>query len=138
MSTLTFAALARAQTESVEAFYKGKTITILVGFAPGGSYDFYPRVFARHMGKYIPGHPTMVVQSMIAFSMMPLASAVAINFSAPIFATVASIIFLHEKVGVVRWSAILVGFLGVLIVTSPGSDTFTVGALFALANAIMT
>jgi len=74
---------------------------------------------------------------MIAFSMMPLASAVAINFSAPIFATVASIIFLHEKVGLVRWSAILVGFLGVLIVTNPGSETFSVGALFALANAIM-
>ena len=74
---------------------------------------------------------------MIAFSLMPLASAVAINFSAPIFATLASIIFLRETVGIARWSAILVGFLGVLIVTSPGTDTFTIGALFALANAVM-
>ena len=47
---------------------------------------------------------------MIAFSLMPLASAVAINFSAPIFATLASIIFLKEAVGVARWSAIIVGF----------------------------
>jgi drug/metabolite transporter (DMT)-like permease len=61
----------------------------------------------------------------------------AINFSAPIFATLASIILLRETVGIARWSAILVGFFGVLIVTSPGTDTFTVGALFALANAIM-
>jgi drug/metabolite transporter (DMT)-like permease len=74
---------------------------------------------------------------MIAFSLMPLASAVAINFSAPIFATLASIIFLKETVGVARWSAIIVGFLGVLIVTSPGTETFTIGALFALANAVM-
>ena len=74
---------------------------------------------------------------LIAFSLMPLASAVAINFSAPIFATLASMIFLKEAVGFARWSAILVGFLGVLIVTSPGTDTFTIGALFALANAIM-
>jgi drug/metabolite transporter (DMT)-like permease len=74
---------------------------------------------------------------LIAFSLMPLASAVAINFSAPIFATLASIVFLKEHVGVARWSAILVGFLGVLIVTSPGTETFTIGALFALANAIM-
>ena len=74
---------------------------------------------------------------MIAFSLMPLASAVAINFSAPIFATLASMIFLRETVGVARWSAILVGFFGVLIVTSPGTETFTIGALFALANAVM-
>ncbi len=74
---------------------------------------------------------------MIAFSLMPLASAVAINFSAPIFATLASIILLRKSVGIARWSAILVGFFGVLIVTSPGTDTFTIGALFALANAVM-
>ncbi len=74
---------------------------------------------------------------MIAFSLMPLASAVAINFSAPIFATLASIILLRETVGIARWSAILVGFLGVVIVTAPGTDTFTIGALFALANAVM-
>jgi drug/metabolite transporter (DMT)-like permease len=74
---------------------------------------------------------------MIAFSLMPLASAVAINFSAPIFATLASIILLREAVGLARWSAILVGFFGVMVVTSPGSDTFTIGALFALANAVL-
>ena len=53
-----------AHAQSVEEFYKGKTITISVGYSPGGCYDFYPRVFARHMGKYIPGHPTVVVQNM--------------------------------------------------------------------------
>jgi tripartite-type tricarboxylate transporter receptor subunit TctC len=53
-----------AGAPSVEEFFKGKTITISVGFGPGGSYDFYPRLFSRYMGKHIPGHPTIVVQNM--------------------------------------------------------------------------
>ena len=73
----------------------------------------------------------------IAFSLMPLASAVAINFSAPLFATVAAVVFLKETVGPVRWGALIIGFLGVLLVTSPGVDTFQTGYLFALANAIL-
>jgi drug/metabolite transporter (DMT)-like permease len=73
----------------------------------------------------------------IAFSMMPLAGAVAINFSAPLFATLASALVLKESVGAVRWSALIVGFVGVLIVTAPGASTFQIGALFALGNAVM-
>jgi tripartite-type tricarboxylate transporter receptor subunit TctC len=45
-------------------FYKGKTIRIVVGYAPGGGYDFYARVIARHMGKHIPGNPTFIVENM--------------------------------------------------------------------------
>ncbi|HLK83642.1 MAG TPA: DMT family transporter [Xanthobacteraceae bacterium] len=73
----------------------------------------------------------------IAFSLMPLASAVAINFSAPLFATVAAFVFLKETVGPVRWGALIVGFMGVLLVTSPGADTLQAGSLFALANAVL-
>ena len=73
----------------------------------------------------------------IAFSLMPLASAVAINFSAPLFATLASAIFLREAVGPARWSALIVGFLGVLVISAPGADTFQIGALFAIGNAIL-
>jgi drug/metabolite transporter (DMT)-like permease len=74
---------------------------------------------------------------LIAFSMMPLASAVAINFSAPLFATVAAVIFLKEPVGAVRWGALIVGFMGVLLVTGPGADTFQTGSVFALCNAVL-
>jgi drug/metabolite transporter (DMT)-like permease len=74
---------------------------------------------------------------LIAFSMMPLASATAINFSAPLFATLASLIFLKEPVGRARWAALLIGFLGVLIVTNPGGETFQIGALYALGNALL-
>jgi drug/metabolite transporter (DMT)-like permease len=74
---------------------------------------------------------------LIAFSLMPLAGATAINFSSPLFATLASALLLKETVGLARWLALLVGFGGVLIVTEPGAGAFQVGALFALANAIL-
>jgi tripartite-type tricarboxylate transporter receptor subunit TctC len=50
--------------DSVEAFYKGKTMQLLVGFGPGGGYDLYGRAVARHMGRFIPGNPTLVPQNM--------------------------------------------------------------------------
>jgi drug/metabolite transporter (DMT)-like permease len=74
---------------------------------------------------------------LMAFSLMPLASATAINFSSPLFATLASAIFLKEAVGPARAAALVIGFIGVLIVTNPGAETFQIGALYALANAIL-
>jgi len=74
---------------------------------------------------------------LIAFSMMPLASATAINFSSPLFATLASAIFLKEAIGPARAAVLVIGFVGVLIVTNPGADTFQIGALYALGNAIL-
>jgi tripartite-type tricarboxylate transporter receptor subunit TctC len=50
--------------DSVEAFYKGKTIQLLIGFGPGGGYDVYGRAVARHLGRFIPGNPTLVPQNM--------------------------------------------------------------------------
>jgi drug/metabolite transporter (DMT)-like permease len=75
--------------------------------------------------------------TVLAFSMMPLAGAVAINFSAPLFAGLISVLWLKERAGAARWGALLAGFVGVLIVVKPGADTFQLGALFALANAVM-
>ena len=74
---------------------------------------------------------------LIAFSLMPLAGAIAINFSAPLFATLASALLLREAVGAARWAALLVGFSGVLIVTNPAAQSFQIGALFALGNAVL-
>jgi tripartite-type tricarboxylate transporter receptor subunit TctC len=55
---------ANANAESVEDFYRGKTIAIIVGYDPGGGYDLYGRLIAGHLGKYVPGHPAVVVQNM--------------------------------------------------------------------------
>jgi tripartite-type tricarboxylate transporter receptor subunit TctC len=52
----------RAQS-SVERFYAGKTIAILIGFPAGGSYDIYARLAAANLGRYIPGHPSVQVQT---------------------------------------------------------------------------
>ncbi|HXV84751.1 MAG TPA: hypothetical protein VEG60_33305 [Candidatus Binatia bacterium] len=51
-------------TALAEEFYKGKTIYFIVGFPPGGGYDTYTRAIARHIGNYIPGNPTTIVQNM--------------------------------------------------------------------------
>jgi tripartite-type tricarboxylate transporter receptor subunit TctC len=58
--------LSHVQTTSAQPvpFYKDKTIRIIVGFTSGGLYDQYARLLARHMGKYIPGNPTVIVQNM--------------------------------------------------------------------------
>jgi tripartite-type tricarboxylate transporter receptor subunit TctC len=53
-----------AHAQSVEDFYHGRTVTVLVGFSPGGAYDGSARLLAQHMGKYIPGRPSFVVQNM--------------------------------------------------------------------------
>jgi tripartite-type tricarboxylate transporter receptor subunit TctC len=47
-----------------EDFYRGKTIRLIVGLAPGGGFDAYSRVIARHIGKHIPGNPTTIVDNM--------------------------------------------------------------------------
>jgi len=56
-------AAAGAQT-SVEEFYKGKTIRLIVSSEPGGGYDNYARLVARHLGEHLPGKPSVVVQNM--------------------------------------------------------------------------
>jgi tripartite-type tricarboxylate transporter receptor subunit TctC len=44
--------------------YKDKTLTIIVGYSPGGSFDLYARVLGRHIGRYLPGNPTRIVENM--------------------------------------------------------------------------
>jgi tripartite-type tricarboxylate transporter receptor subunit TctC len=49
---------------AVANYYQGKTVRFVVGFAPGGGYDTYTRTIARHIGKYIPGNPSVIVDNM--------------------------------------------------------------------------
>jgi tripartite-type tricarboxylate transporter receptor subunit TctC len=58
-----FASPARA-ADSVAEFYTGRSITLLIGFGSGGGYDSYARALARHLGKHIPGNPTIIPQNM--------------------------------------------------------------------------
>jgi tripartite-type tricarboxylate transporter receptor subunit TctC len=54
----------QACADTVADFYKGRTITLIVGYGPGGGYDLFARLMARHLGRHVPGNPTVVVQNM--------------------------------------------------------------------------
>jgi tripartite-type tricarboxylate transporter receptor subunit TctC len=56
--------LAGSVAAHAQEFYRGKTITFVVGAAPGGSLDIYSRLVGRYLGQYVPGHPTVVVENM--------------------------------------------------------------------------
>jgi tripartite-type tricarboxylate transporter receptor subunit TctC len=58
------AAVRAVHADAVADFYRGRTVTLVVGYGPGGGYDLCARLVARHLGRYIPGHPTVVVQNM--------------------------------------------------------------------------
>lgn len=60
-AALLLAALGISAPAGAEDFYKGKTITIMVGFPPGGGFDTNARLLARHLGSHIPGNPTVIV-----------------------------------------------------------------------------
>ena len=60
----TLAIAASASAQGAGEFYKGRTVTVVVGYPPGGSYDLLARALARHMGRHIPGSPAMIVQNM--------------------------------------------------------------------------
>ena len=53
-----------AHADAVADFYKGRQINLIVGYGPGGGYDNYARLLARHFGRFVPGNPNVIVQNM--------------------------------------------------------------------------
>src|SRR5882724_5170486 len=99
-----------------------------------------PVLRTRRLGEHVSRAALQFISMMCiftAFRLMPLADAIAITFSSPLFLTVLSIPLLGEQVRVHRWSAVIVGFVGVLIMLPPSAGMLKGGALFALTNAIM-
>ena len=68
----------------------------------------------------------------IALRNLPLATVVSISFAAPIFTTIFSIFFLSEKVGIFRWLAVLVGFVGIIIITEPGFSSLNIYYIYPI------
>jgi drug/metabolite transporter (DMT)-like permease len=73
-----------------------------------------------------------------AIGHLPLAQAVSLSYSSPIFVVIAAALFLGERVHARRWTAVAVGFIGVLVITRPGSADFSPGMLVAVCSALMT
>lgn len=71
----------------------------------------------------------------LALGLLPLADTMALGMSGPIFLTALSVPLLGERVGLRRWSAVIVGFIGVLVMVRPGSGVFELEALIALGGA---
>jgi tripartite-type tricarboxylate transporter receptor subunit TctC len=57
-------AVVPAAADPIADFYSGRSVQLVIGYAPGGGYDIYARMLARHMGRHIPGNPSIVVQNM--------------------------------------------------------------------------
>ncbi len=72
-----------------------------------------------------------------ALSVTPLAQVAALSFTMPIFATVLAIVILREVVGVRRWTAIIVGFVGTYVILRPGAGTIELGALLVLGASLL-
>lgn len=73
---------------------------------------------------------------MMGLAALPLAEIEAIRFSGPLMITLLSVLILGEKVGPRRWGALVVGFIGVLLIVRPGSASFNMGALFVLISVL--
>ena len=73
-----------------------------------------------------------LISIFIALRKLPLATVVSISFAAPIFTTIFSIFLLSEKVGIFRWLAVLIGFIGILIITEPGISELNIYYIFPI------
>ncbi len=73
-----------------------------------------------------------------ALGHLPLAQAVSLSYSTPLFVTIAAVLWLGEVVRVRRWAAVVVGFIGVLVIVRPGTAGFTAGSLVAVGAAVLS
>lgn len=73
-AALQLAPASLAFAQSPADFYKGKTVELYIGYSPGGGYDVYGRLLARHIGRHIPGNPTVIVKNMPGAGSLTLAN----------------------------------------------------------------
>ena len=94
--------------------------------------DFYKTTRPMlHLKRCLAGLIALVA-IFIALRNLPLATVVSISFAAPIFTTIFSIFFLSEKVGLFRWLAVFVGFVGIIIITEPGFSSLNVYYIYPI------
>ena len=95
-------------------------------------FDFYKTTRpVLHFKRCLAGLIALV-SIFVALRNLPLATVVSISFAAPIFITIFSIFLLNEKVGLYRWMAVLVGFLGIIFITEPGLSALNVYYIYPI------
>ncbi|MFZ5778694.1 MAG: DMT family transporter [Pseudomonadota bacterium] len=136
-STSAMIRLLSTQIESVQtAFFRAviSVVFLLPVIAAGRVKPWESKRIAGHFWRTLMGTISMVL-GFYAVSLLPLADATAIAFSQPLFSVLVAALIAGEKVRWRRWSATIVGFVGVLIMVRPGEGSLQLGALVALANA---
>jgi drug/metabolite transporter (DMT)-like permease len=125
------------QVESVQTAFFRAFFSVLM-LAPlmlsGRVKPWHSTRIAGHFWRTLMGTTSMVL-GFYAVSMLPLADATALGFSQPLFSVCVAAVIVGEKVRWRRWSATIVGFIGVLVMVRPGAGSLQPGALVALANA---
>ncbi len=95
-------------------------------------YDFYKTERPiLHIKRCLAGL-IAIVSIFIALRNLPLATVVSISFASPIFTTIFSIFLLNEKVGFYRWIAVLVGFIGIIIISEPGFSVLNIYYIYPI------
>ena len=127
-------------TESL--FYRQLLAMPLICFLIWRSQDGWPSIISNKHGLHMLRSALGIFAMGLNFwamTLLPLADATTISFTVPIFATLFAALVLREKVGIRRWTAILIGFVGVLIVVQPGGSMIPAfGAAVALGGALVT
>ena len=125
------------QIESVQtAFFRAffSVVLLLPMMASGRVKPWHSQRKVGHFWRTAMGTTSMVL-GFYAVSMLPLADATALGFSQPLFSVCVAALIVGEKVRWRRWSATVIGFVGVLVMVRPGAGSLQLGALVALANA---
>src|SRR3546814_275022 len=73
-----------------------------------------------------------------AIGNLPMAQAISLSYSAPLFVTIFAVIWLGEVVRRRRWTAVVLGFIGVMVIVRPGTEGFSLGSLVAVAAAVLS
>jgi drug/metabolite transporter (DMT)-like permease len=118
----------------------GLPVIVFAAFLTGGPSLLFTRRIDSHALRSIAGTISMFC-NFAAYIFLPLADATAIGFAAPLFVVILAALMLSERVHVYRWSAVVLGFIGVLIIAGPeggASRSALYGAFFALAGAGLT
>jgi drug/metabolite transporter (DMT)-like permease len=126
------------QVESVQtAFFRAffSVLMLLPLMLSGRVKPWHSTRIHGHFWRTFMGTVSMVL-GFYAVSMLPLADATALGFSQPLFSVCVAALVLREKVRWRRWSATIVGFIGVLVMVRPGAGSLQPGALIALTNAL--
>lgn len=115
-----------------------RQIGMLIMVAPAILHKFPGSLRSKRPGLHLLRIGFALVAMLCGFTAiihMPLADAIAISFAKSFFVTIFAVLFLAEIVGVYRWSAVLIGFVGVIIMLQPGTDNFTIYGLASLVGA---